>query len=123
MIAFLLNLPYTITGLLVGVLSLPKSIQFEKNPYAFVLRIKKFWWRFGYLKYARAMTIGHVVLLGPEITDKDFEHEMIHVEQYQREPIIYPLFYYNELIRKGVRNNKYEDEAYVKAGNKYREYK
>jgi len=75
----------------------------------------------GYLKNARAMSIGHVVLLGPEIEDKDLEHELVHVEQYIREPIIHPILYYIELLGKGYRKNKYEDEAYKKAGNIYKE--
>ncbi|SRR5258706_11134419 len=121
MIAFILNIPYTLIGLLVGLISVPKDIKLRSNPYSFIINNKKFWWRMGYLKNARAMSIGHVVLLGPEIEDKDLEHELVHVEQYIREPIIHPILYYIELLGKGYRKNKYEDEAYKKAGNIYKE--
>lgn len=67
------------------------------------------------------MAIGHVVLLGPRLEDKDLEHELVHVVQYQRMPLIHPVLYIVELIRKGYRNNKYEIEAYQKAGNIYKD--
>jgi aminoglycoside phosphotransferase (APT) family kinase protein len=121
MISFILNLPYTIIGLLIALLSIPIEIKFQSRPYAFVIKIKKFWWATGHHKNARAMTVGHVVLLGPNLENKDLEHELIHVEQYQRLPFIFPFLYYIELIQHGYINNKYEDEAYKKAGNLYKE--
>lgn len=84
-----------------------------------VFEIKRFWWQFGYMKDVRAANIGHVVLLGPKLAPKDLEHELIHVEQYMRYPFIYPFLYYFELFKKGYRNNRFEDEAYRKAGNFY----
>ena len=66
------------------------------------------------------MTVGHTILLGPKILDRDLEHELIHVRQYEQEPLVYPLLYYTELIRKGYRNSKYEDEAYRKSGSIYK---
>ena len=121
MIGFILNIPYTLIGLIVGIFSIPSSVEFRKNPYAIVVKIKNFWWVFGYMKNARAMAIGHVVLLSPKIEDRDLEHELVHVQQHQRMPLIQPILYYIELFRKGYRNNKYEDEAYRVAGNIYKE--
>src|SRR5260221_581198 len=123
MMAFVLNLPYTLVGLLIGVISLPRGIRFNKKPYAFVIRVKKFWWVYGYLKHARAMTIGHVILLGPHLEKKDLKHELIHVEKYTRKPFIHPFLYYKELLHKGLRKNKYENEAYSRAGDVYVNYK
>jgi predicted TIM-barrel fold metal-dependent hydrolase len=120
MIGFILNIPYTFIGLIVGIVSIPMSVEFRKNPYAIVLKIKRFWWVFGYMKNARAMAIGHTVLLSPKIEDRDLEHELVHVQQHERMPIIQPILYYIELFRKGYRNNKYEDEAYRIAGNIYK---
>lgn len=120
MIGFILNIPYTVVGLIMGLASIPTGVKFRKNPYAFVLNVKKFWWAFGYMKNARAMALGHVVILGPNLEDKDLDHELVHVEQYQRMPLIQPILYYIELLRKGYRNNKYEDEAYRRAGNIYK---
>lgn len=111
-ILFILNLPFTLTGLIPLILSVPYDVRFIKNPYAIVVKIKKFWWVFGYLKKSRAMTIGHIILLGPRELKNDLEHEIIHVEQCDRYPVIYPFLYAYELIKKGPRLNRFEDEAY-----------
>lgn len=121
MIPFILNIPYTIIGLVIALISIPSEFKFIKTHYTFVFKIKKFWWVFGYTKNARAMTIGHVILLGPNILDKDLEHELIHIEQYQKLPFIFPFLYYYYLFKNGYINNKYEIEAYEKSGSFYKE--
>lgn len=118
-IPFLLNLPFTLTGLIPLVLSVPYDVKFIKNQYAFVFKVKKFWWVFGYLKKSRAMTIGHIILLSPGELKNDLEHEIIHVKQCDRYPVIYPFLYYYELIRKGPRLNRFEDEAYRLSNSVY----
>jgi hypothetical protein len=120
MFGFILNLPYTVVGLIISLLSIPLRVVFRTNPYAFVFHVKNLWWAISYMRNARAVAIGHVVILGPNLEDKDLEHELIHVEQYQRMPIIQPILYYLELLRKGYRGSKYENEAYQRAGNVYR---
>jgi hypothetical protein len=119
MISFILNLPDTIVGLVVATLSFPKKIILLKSHYAFVADIRSLWWSLWWMKGARAATIGHVVLIGPNVQTGDLEHELTHVRQYQMHPLTFPFLYYTELIRKGYRNNKYEMEAYQEAGNKY----
>ena len=121
MISFILNLPYTLIGLLVALVSIPTDIKFRTKPHAFVLHVKKLWWAVGFMKGARAASMGHVVILGPNLEDKDLEHELVHVEQASLEPLIHPFLYYIELVRNGYRNNKYEVEAYQRAGNVYKE--
>lgn len=118
-IGFILNLPYTFIGLIIGLISLPKNIKFNKNPYSIILKVKKLWWCVGYLKGARATAMGNVILLGDKVENKDLEHELIHVEQYQREPLIHPILYFIELLKYGYKNNKYEIEACNKADNNY----
>ena len=119
--SFALNIIYTATGLLISLISMPQRVRLMSKPLAFVINVKSFWWVFGYMRNSRAMTIGHVVLGGPTVENKDLEHELIHVEQYCRIPLIFPFLYYSELIMNGYKNNKYEIEAYKKAGNTYRE--
>ena len=118
-ILFILNLPFTLTGLIPLILSGPYDARFIKSHYAFVFKVKKFWWVFGYLKYARAMTIGHIILLGPKVLKNDFEHEIIHVEQCDRHPIIYPFLFAYEQIKKGSRLNRFEGEAYRLSNSTY----
>lgn len=121
MLGFILNIPYTLTGLFVGAISIPQSITWNAKPVAIILHVKKFWWTIGFKKYSRAITIGHVVLLGPHIEEKDLEHELVHVRQHMKMPLVFPILYFIENARKGYRQNKYEKEAYQKAGNIYKE--
>lgn len=71
-------------------------------------------------KGVRAITNGHIIQLGPLELEKDLEHELIHVEQYEREPFIHPFLYWWQSHKYGYRKNKYEDEAYLRAGNVYK---
>lgn len=65
------------------------------------------------MKNARAMAVGHIILLGPKELKNDLEHEIIHVKQCQRYPIIQPFWYLYELMKNGYRQNRFEDEAYA----------
>lgn len=121
MIQFILNLPWTCIGVIAGIISFPESVpQFRKNPHTIVVKVKSFWWWSWFHKGVRAMTIGQCILLGPSTESFDREHELTHVEQYQRFPFIFPFLYYLEFFKNGYRNNKYEKEAYEKAGNIYK---
>ena len=121
MLVFLLNIPYTILGLLLGLISYPNNVKLNKAPFAFVLNVKSFWWKYGYAKNSRACTIGHVILLSKNLEENDLKHELVHVEQHQRMLFIFPILYEIELIRKGYKNNKYEIEAYEKSGSLYKD--
>lgn len=65
------------------------------------------------------MVNGNVVQLGPNADEKDLKHELIHIRQYEREPLLHPLLYAIQKRKHGYRKNKYEEEAYSKAGNRY----
>ena len=122
MTGFILNIPWSVIGLLAGIISVPKSVKWNVRPYAVIMAVKSLWWAIGYMKGARAMAIGHIVLLGPKYEEKDLEHELVHVEQHQRMPLIQPLLYFIEVIKNGASTkNKYEAEAYRRAGNVYKE--
>ncbi len=116
MIPFLLNLPYTIVGILFALTLVPTKISWDKKHWAIIVNVKGDWPHFGYLKRWRGATIGHVIILNPHTEDGVLEHELIHVDQYRKYPLIFPLLYEIEFLRKGYRNNKYEIEAYSKAG-------
>jgi hypothetical protein len=121
-LAFILNLPWTIAGLLCAVISIPYRIRFRAKPTAIIFNVRSYWW-YSWLpgkRGVRACAIGHVVLLGPMEMTNDLEHELIHVEQAEREPLVRPLLYFLETMRHGYRRNKYEDEAYRRAGNVYK---
>ncbi len=122
MIGFILNIPYTLLGLLAGIFSLPRTVLWKTRPYAVILNVKSFWWAIGYIRGARAMAIGHTVLLSPKIENKDLEHELVHVQQCQQTPLIQPFLYLIEVFKNGASpRNKYEAEAYQIAGNVYKD--
>lgn len=113
--SFILNLPWTIIGMILSLVSIPEKFSFYKNPFALVMNIKSFWW-YEWLpnkKDVRAVTIGNVVLLSKKITKNDLEHELVHVKQFNRIPLIFPAFYFWETFKVGYKNNKYEKEADV----------
>lgn len=117
--ALILNLPWTILCLIGGLLALPSKIIFSR--WVIVLSVKSFWWYtwLPNMNGVRAMAMGNVILLGSNILDKDFEHELVHIKQFQKEPLIHPVLYLIETLRFGYKNNKYEKEAYGQAGNVY----
>jgi len=88
-------------------------------PFVIVADVQSFWW-YVWLprqKGIRAMAIGNIVLLGPNIEKRDLEHELVHVEQFERAPLLFPFLELVEKIRHGNRYNKYENEAYTRAHN------
>jgi hypothetical protein len=116
-LSFLLNLPYTLAGVFLGILSFPKSISIQRSHCAIVINTKSLWWAPNWLKGTRAATVGHTVLISPRVLANDLEHELTHVTQHARAPIVFPILYFKESILYGYRKNKYEEEAYRIAGN------
>ncbi len=120
-ITFILNLPWSLVGIVFSILSIPKKVSLLKNPTAIVIHVKSFWW-YSWLpskKGIRAMAVGQTILLGRNILQNDLEHERVHVQQAIKTPFVHPFLYMIENWKKGYRNNKYEVEAYNTAGNKY----
>lgn len=120
MISFVLNIPYTILGLIVALFLSPARLSQTTDPRALVFHVRRAaLFDAGYMKKWRGMTIGHVVILNSRAEGGDMEHELIHVGQYAKFPIIFPFLYAIELIRNGYGGNKFEMEAYKEAGNRY----
>jgi hypothetical protein len=120
-VAFVLNLPWNIIGLLLALCSLPYRIVLNKEPLAAIIYVRSFWWQtwLSSHKSVRASSIGNFVLLSKKLLSKDIEHELVHVRQYEQRPFIQAFLYMAETLRHGYKNNKYEIEAYEKAGNMY----
>lgn len=121
LLACVLNLPWTLLGLVGAVLSGPTGFRTSNNPPAIIVRAKSLWWLDllpGY-KGVRAAAWGNLVVEGPKLLKNDDKHELIHVEQAMRRPLIHPILYAIESIRHGHKNNRYEREAYQRAGNTY----
>lgn len=119
-LAFLLNTPFTIIGLLLALIYIPYKVIWNRDLAALILYVR--YDRFTplpYMKGWRAMALGHAVIMGPREKPLDLEHELIHVEQHIRYPFIFIFLNYIELVLHGYRNNRFENEAYTRAGNIY----
>lgn len=115
----ILDLPFTLIGLIPVILSRPYRFTFNKNPYAFIFKVRKLRGLITVSKKARAATIGHTILLGPRELKNDLEHEIIHVKQAERYPVIYQPLYLYETLKHGYRQNRFEDEAYRLSNSVY----
>lgn len=114
---YALNLPWTAIALLLAVLSLPQSLQARDD--ALIINVASFWWH--PLRGIRAITLGNIILLGQHLHKHDLEHELVHTDQHMREPSIHPFLALKELVQHGSENSKYEQEAYRKASNKFKQ--
>lgn len=119
LLASILNLPHTLIGIIIAVFLQPLSVRVNKKPVALVFKVKRDSFGFGYLKGWRGMTVGQTVILNTREEERDLEHELVHVEQQIKVPLIQPFLYVFEILRVGYRNNKYEIEAYDRSGSRY----
>ncbi len=121
LLGLVLNLPWTLLGVLGALLSRPTGVTLSTSPPAIIVRVKSLWW-LGWLpsyRGVRAATLGNLILEGPHLLPRDSQHELIHVEQAMRRPLIHPILYAAQSLRHGYRNNPYEQEAYRRARNTY----
>lgn len=118
-ILLILDLPFTAIGLIPVILSGPYRFTLNRNPYAFIFKVRKLRGLVTGTKKTRAATIGHTILLGPREMKNDLEHEIIHVKQAERYPIIYPFLSGYELFRHGYRHSRFEKEAYRLSNSVY----
>ena len=118
MITAVLNAPWSLLALCAAVISLPYKIQLHRRPFVVIVFVRSFWWKRA--RGVRAATAGSIMLLGPNLEPGGLEHELIHIEQYYREPFVHPFLYIIQSMKYGYRNNKYEAEAYGRAGNIYK---
>ncbi len=122
-IGYLLNLPWTIIGILLALLSIPRKIFIRED--AIVFRVRSFWWSFfvprmNYRKL-RGITNGNIISLSPLEERNDLAHELVHVRQFMQKPFIQAFLYWIEARKFGHGlDNKFEREAYETTGSMYR---
>ncbi len=117
MISFLLNLPYTLAGILFALIHVPKSIKWDKSHQAIICSVRASFPVFWLLKGWRGITMGNAIVLNLRGQELVLKHELVHIRQYKKFPFIFPFMYALEILIHGYRENKYEKEAYEKAGN------
>lgn len=113
-IKFILNIPWTILGLVVvGMLSVPKNIVIDKNNGVIILIVWRLWLNEIFLRRRiNGFTLGNIVLLTERFSDFIYNHELVHICQFRKIPLIFPFLYCIEFIKNGYHKNKYEIEAY-----------
>ncbi len=83
-----------------------------KKTHSIVINVKRLWLSEIFMRrYVRGLTLGAVILLSEKSEESTIGHESIHIQQFKKFPLIFPIFYCAELIRCGYKNNKYEKEA------------
>lgn len=111
--ALILNLPWSIFGLLIALISLPKNVKL--NPKELVLTVKVKWlWLSSLIinRKVRGLTMGNVIMISNASINATFNHEMTHIKQFQKVPLLFPLLYCVEFMKSGYRQDEYEKEAY-----------
>jgi hypothetical protein len=122
-LGYFLNLPWTMVGLILAIISIPKEVGLKED--AIVFKVRSFWWtRFtpGMRQLRiRGITNGNVISLGPLEEKNDLAHELVHVRQFMKKPFIAGFLYWRESKKHGKGlDNKYEREAYETTGSVYR---
>lgn len=120
-IAIILNFPAAIPGIIGALLSVPRKVVIASKPFAVIFYVRSFWW-WQWLpgqSKTRGMANSWCIQLGPTADDADLAHELVHVEQAERHPFIFPFLYMMESKKSGYRNNKFEEEAYSRSGSRF----
>lgn len=116
LLAFILNIPWTLMGLFYGLVSLPKKVKFDKDLFTVIVNVKRLWLSEIFLRRrVSGFTAGNTVLLSDLADDFTYGHEILHIDQFKRIPLIFPGLYCIELMRRGYYENKYEKEARQKS--------
>ena len=117
-ISFILNIPWTLIGILMVVVLIYKSVLVKISDKTFVLIVQRLWINEIFLRRkVNGFAIGNVVLLSTKYSDNIYRHELVHINQFQKYPLIFPFLYCIEFLKKGYYNNKYEIEAREKTNN------
>ena len=67
----------------------------------------------GHRRTAAAVTVGQTIVVHPDarLTERLLRHEVAHVQQWRRDPLLFPLRYALQHLRRGYRDNPFEVEA------------
>lgn len=123
----LLNLPYSILCFFGALFSLPRKIEIRGPGLIIYARDFSLIKIYNFLVHAelrkvmknkspKGYALGHVVVIRDDISEDQIEkiiqHELVHVEQGERYPLIFPILSIIETFRHGYANNRFEMEAY-----------
>lgn len=112
-LALILNLPWSIVGIIFTLVSLPIGINnFNFNFVTLLINVKRVWLiEIFYGKRIKGVTLGNIILLSNIADEATIKHELVHSKQYINNPFIFIILYFIELIKHGYQENIYEIEA------------
>ena len=76
-----------------------------KKPPHITIPWRWFWWGSGF-------TLGPIIFLHPDAPRSVYIHELVHVEQFWQDPLLFWVKYLYNHRKHGYRENPYEIEAY-----------
>lgn len=114
-VKYLLNFPWTLLGIVNLLFCLPYRISFKRD--ACVVTGLTCGLVHIYAYRAKGVTFGNLVVVRKNEPDCILEHELVHVEQFMRQPFIHQFLYMKEFLLKGYWNNPYEVEAYTRSNS------
>lgn len=117
-VALILNFPWSLLGSFYGLILLPMSIKIDKTELVIIVKVKRLWLNEIFLgRKVRGFTLGNMVLLSGMAESNTYGHEIVHIEQFTKAPLLFPLFYLIESMKNGYWANKYEKEAYQRTNS------
>ena len=112
-ISLILNIPWSIVGIVLAVTSLPVKINsFVSSSLTLVIDVKRVWLiEIFYKGRIKGVALGNIVLLSNVAEPATIKHELVHSKQFINYPFVFMFMYYIEIARHGYQNNIYEVEA------------
>ena len=108
---FVANILWTIFGFLAGLICIIYKIKFDKRGFLLIF-VKRLWITEIFLRRRTyGLVLGNIIILSQYANEKTLTHEIKHVEQFRKMPLIFPLLYLYENYKYGYVNNKFEIEA------------
>lgn len=107
----IINIPWTILGFLIGLICLIYKIKFDERGFLLIF-VKRLWVTEVFLKRRTyGLVLGNIIILSQYADKKTLIHEIKHIEQFKKMPLIFPVLYLYESYKYGYANNKFEIEA------------
>ncbi|PIR96281.1 MAG: hypothetical protein COT92_01940 [Candidatus Doudnabacteria bacterium CG10_big_fil_rev_8_21_14_0_10_42_18] len=104
MLGLLLNAPWTLLGLAIAALSIPKRTLVKKDALALVIDVRRIWLVEPFHgKPVKGFTLGNCVLRSDFAIINTINHELIHVRQFTKFPLVFPFLYLFDSIKKWSR--------------------
>ena len=87
------------------------KVKFDERGFLLIF-VKRLWVTEIFLKRRTyGLVLGNIIILSQYADEKTLIHEVKHVEQFRKMPLIFPVLYLYENYKSGYENNRFEIEA------------